>query len=99
MSTTATPQTPTRIPSTRISAATLEQLATGIRTEGDRDRMEIQQPFSGHLLGTVPRCAPEDVEAAIRRARSAQQAWARTPFKERRAVLLRFHDLILARQE
>ena len=99
MSTTVAPQTPVHIPSSRIAAATLEQLATRIRTEGERDRMEIQQPFSGKLLGTVPKCSPEDVAAAIERARAAQKAWARTPFKERRNVLLRFHDLILARQD
>ena len=99
MSTTVAPQTPTHIPSDRISAATLEQLATRIRTEAERERMEIQQPFTGKLLGTVPKCSPEDVTAAIERARAAQKAWALTPFKERRRVLLRFHDLILARQE
>src|SRR4051794_14101814 len=99
MSTTVAPQTRTHIPSDRISPATLEQLAARIRTERERDRLEIQQPFSGHLLGSVPKCAPEDVTAAIERAREAQRAWAQTSFKERRRVLLRFHDLILARQE
>src|SRR3954454_7439907 len=99
MSTTVVPQTPTHIPSDRISPATLEQLAARIRTERERDRLEIQQPFSGHLLGSVPKCAPEDVTAAIERAREAQRAWAQTSFKERRRVLLRFHDLVLARQE
>src|SRR3954452_24332127 len=99
MSTPADPQTPTHIPSDRISPVTLEQLAARIRTEQERDRLEIQQPFTGSLLGSVPKCAPEDVTAAIDRARHAQRAWAQTSFKERRKVLLRFHDLVLARQE
>jgi succinate-semialdehyde dehydrogenase/glutarate-semialdehyde dehydrogenase len=99
MSTTVVPQTPTHIRSDRISPATLEQLAARIRTEQERDRLEIQQPFTGSLLGSVPKCAPEDVTAAIERARHAQRAWAQTSFKERRRVLLRFHDLVLARQE
>src|SRR3954452_1563113 len=99
MSTPADPQTPTHIPSDRISPVTLEQLAARIRTEQERDRLEIQQPFTGSLLGSVPKCAPEDVTAAIDRARHAQRAWAQTSFKERRRVLLRFHDLVLARQE
>jgi succinate-semialdehyde dehydrogenase/glutarate-semialdehyde dehydrogenase len=47
----------------------------------------------------VPRCTPEDVHAALARAREAQAAWARTSFAERRRVLLRFHDLVLARQD
>jgi succinate-semialdehyde dehydrogenase/glutarate-semialdehyde dehydrogenase len=99
MSTTVVPQTPTHIRSDRISPATLEQLAARIRTEQERDRLEIQQPFTGSLLGSVPKCAPEDVTAAIERARHAQRVWAQTSFKERRRVLLRFHDLVLARQE
>jgi succinate-semialdehyde dehydrogenase/glutarate-semialdehyde dehydrogenase len=99
MSTTVAPQTPAHIPSERITPATLEQLATRIRTQAQRERMEVEQPFTGTLLGTVPKCSPEDVTAAVERARAAQKAWARTPFKERRSVLLRFHDLILARQE
>jgi succinate-semialdehyde dehydrogenase/glutarate-semialdehyde dehydrogenase len=99
MSTISAPRTPTHIPSARISATQLEQLAVRVRTESPREPMEIQQPFTGTLLGTVPKCAPEDVSAAIERARAAQAAWAGTSFKERRAVLLRFHDLLLARQD
>ena len=104
MSTTSVPTTPggppaaMRIPG-RVSPRQLEQLATRVRTEGPREHMEIQQPFSGTLLGSVPKCAPEDVTAAIARARKAQEAWARTSFKQRRSVLLRFHDLVLARQD
>jgi succinate-semialdehyde dehydrogenase/glutarate-semialdehyde dehydrogenase len=61
--------------------------------------MDVEQPFTGGPLGRVPRCTPEDVTAAVERARTAQAAWARTSFAERRAVLLRFHDLMLARQD
>src|SRR4051794_5035849 len=105
MSTTEVPTTPggpptaTRIPSTRISSAQLEALAARVRTEGPRAPMEVEQPFSGALLGCVPKCSPEDVTAAISRARLTQEGWARTTFAERRAILRRFHDLVLARQE
>lgn len=99
MSTTVATQTPAHIPSERITPVTLEQIAVRIRTEAERERMEIQQPFTGKLLGTVPKCSPDDVAAAIERARAAQRMWAQTSFKERRDVLLRFHDLVLARQE
>src|SRR3954467_12988272 len=93
------PPTATRIPSGRISAAQLEALAARVRTEGPREHMEVEQPFNGRLLGCVPKCSPEDVRAAIGRARLAQEGWARTKFTERRAILRRFHDLVLARQE
>ena len=66
---------------------------------GERERMEVEQPFTGGTLGSVPRCTPEDVGAALARARAAQAAWARTSFAERSRVLLRFHDLVLARQD
>ncbi len=92
------PPTATRIPSDRISSAQLEALAARVRTEGPREHMEVEQPFNGELLGCVPKCSPEDVTAAISRARHVQEAWARTKFAERRAVLRRFHDLVLARQ-
>ena len=93
------PPTATWIPSDRISSAQLEALAARVRTEGPREHMEIRQPFNGELLGCVLGCTPEDVVAAIARARLAQEGWARTKFAERRAVLRRFHDLVLARQE
>jgi succinate-semialdehyde dehydrogenase/glutarate-semialdehyde dehydrogenase len=99
MSTISAPTKPTSIPSARITAGDIERLASRVRTEGPRERMEVQQPFTGQLLGTVPKCSPEDVTAAIARARAAQEAWARTSFKERRSILLRFHDLVLARQD
>jgi succinate-semialdehyde dehydrogenase/glutarate-semialdehyde dehydrogenase len=97
MATVTTPA-PT-LASERISAAQLEALAARVRTEGPRAGMEVEQPFTGGLLGVVPRCAVEDVAPAIARARAAQSAWARTSFAERKAILLRFHDLILRRQD
>src|SRR4051812_47732274 len=97
--TTDAPSRTAAVPSARISPAQLQALAARVRTEGPREPMEVDQPFTGALLGTVPRCAVEDVAPAIERARAAQAAWARTSFDERRRILLRFHDLVLERQE
>ncbi|MGW5017595.1 succinic semialdehyde dehydrogenase [Streptomyces cacaoi] len=55
-------------------------------------------PFTGEVLAELPESTPEDVEAAFAAARTAQRAWARVPVRQRAAVLLRFHDLVLARQ-
>jgi succinate-semialdehyde dehydrogenase / glutarate-semialdehyde dehydrogenase len=101
MSTTTqtSPAAPVSIPSARITTATLEALAGRVRTEGERERMAIDQPFTGAPLGTVPRCTPEDVHAAVARARAAQVAWAGSGFAERRRILQRFHDLVLGRQD
>ncbi|MFK0232253.1 succinic semialdehyde dehydrogenase [Streptomyces vinaceus] len=55
-------------------------------------------PFTGAKLADLPEATPEDVAEAFDRARAAQGAWAAVPVRERAAVLLRFHDLVLARQ-
>ncbi|WP_060178861.1 succinic semialdehyde dehydrogenase [Streptomyces sp. IMTB 1903] len=55
-------------------------------------------PFTGDRLAELPEATPEDVAEAFDRARAAQPAWAALPVRQRAAVLLRFHDLVLARQ-
>ena len=85
--------------STRVDAARLTALAARVRTAGERDRIEIENPGTGGLLGVVPKCVAEDVEAAVARARAAQARWRETRHGERRAILLRYHDLVLSRQE
>jgi succinate-semialdehyde dehydrogenase/glutarate-semialdehyde dehydrogenase len=40
---------------------------------------------------------PADIEAACAAARQAQAAWARLPVQKRAAVLMRYHDLVIAR--
>src|SRR3954469_6751664 len=82
-----------------ITAEQLEALAARVATGGPREDMEVEQPFTGKPLGWVPKCKPEDMETATARACAVQAEWARTSFAERRAVLLRYHDLILERQE
>ena len=85
--------------SRRITAAQLQTLARRVETRGEREEMVVEQPFTGAPLGVVPRCTPEDVQAAVERARAAQAVWATTPFSERREFLLRFHDIVLDRQD
>ena len=90
---------PVEIRSKRITAAQIAALGDRVVTAGDRERLEVDQPFTGGPLGTVPRCTPEDVEAAIKRAREAQKSWRKTPFADRKRIFLRYHDLILKNQE
>src|SRR3954467_3645097 len=87
------------LPSKRITPQQLEALAARVVSSAGNDPMEIEQPFTGKPLGTVPKCGPEDVRAAIERARAVQEQWAQTSFAERKRVLLRYHDLILDNQE
>jgi succinate-semialdehyde dehydrogenase/glutarate-semialdehyde dehydrogenase len=86
--------------SDRIDAARLSELARRIiTTGGDREDIEIEKPTTGEVLATVPRCTDEDVDAAVERARAAQARWRQTGFDERARILLRFHDLVLDRQD
>ncbi|OEV03593.1 succinate-semialdehyde dehydrogenase [Streptomyces oceani] len=59
-------------------------------------------PLTGETLAELPQATPEsvqeDVDTAFDRARAAQPAWADRPVRQRAAVLLRFHDLVLRRQ-
>jgi len=81
--------------SARIDAGRLAALSTRATTTGDRRPLEIEKPFTGELLGTVPHGTADDVAAAIERGRAAQAGWERTPFAQRRRILMRLHDLVL----
>lgn len=84
--------------SNHITGARLERLAALVRTEGEREPRDVEAPFTGEIIGRVPMCDEADLAAAITRARTAQERWARTGFAERKRILLRFHDLVLERQ-
>ncbi|MYX44197.1 aldehyde dehydrogenase family protein, partial [Streptomyces sp. SID89] len=56
-------------------------------------------PYTGAPLADLPVSTPADVEDAFARARIAQKTWAATSFRRRKEILLRFHDLVLARQD
>jgi succinate-semialdehyde dehydrogenase/glutarate-semialdehyde dehydrogenase len=55
-------------------------------------------PFTGGPIAAIPLSTPDDVARATAAARSAQRIWARVPLRERCAVLLRLHDLLLEHQ-
>src|SRR5690606_4504096 len=56
-------------------------------------------PFTGEVLYELPQASVAEVEDAARRARDAQRAWWAAGDAHRRAVLLKGHDLFLARRE
>src|SRR5439155_3161013 len=87
------------IPSKRVTPQQLEALSKRVVSTAGNDPMQIEQPFTGKPLGTVPKCGPDDVRAAIERARAVQAEWAQTSFAERKRILLRYHDLVLAHEE
>src|SRR5437016_1888909 len=76
----------------------LARLAGRVVTVDAREAITVLAPFTLERLGDVPRCEPPDVEEALRRARAAQPELAATPARDLARVLLRFHDLLLARR-
>lgn len=80
-------------------APLLRGLADLTPVAGARTPIAVNAPFTGEVIGTVPACTAEDVRLAAERAREAQRAWAARPLSERRAIFLRYHDLVLDRQE
>ena len=85
--------------SARVGRARLEALAARVTAVGPRETMDVEKPFTGETLGRVARCEEEDVERAVLEARAAQADWASTSLDRRAAILRRFHDLVLARQD
>ncbi|MFD5770978.1 succinic semialdehyde dehydrogenase [Streptomyces sp. NPDC127049] len=78
-----------------VTPELVARLTRGVVGSG---RTANHTPFTGEKLADLPEATPEDVTEAFARARAAQAAWAATPVRARAAVLLRFHDLVLARQ-
>ncbi|MFJ4619190.1 succinic semialdehyde dehydrogenase [Streptomyces sp. NPDC088812] len=78
-----------------VTPQLVAQLTKGVVGSG---RTANHTPFTGEKLADLPESTPADVEKAFVAARAAQRVWAQVPVRERAAVLLRFHDLVLERQ-
>ncbi|MEV6749760.1 succinate-semialdehyde dehydrogenase (NADP(+)) [Streptomyces sp. NPDC051080] len=82
-----------------LTPALVERLTTRVSAAPDAARVTTTAPYSGVPLADLPVSTPADVEEAFARARTAQKSWAATPIDERKRILLRYHDLVLARQD
>ncbi len=76
-----------------------DRLAARIDVAPGRELRDVISPLNGQVIGRVPIGTAEDVAAAVAEARRVQKRWAATPAKERAKVLLRYHDLILEKQD
>ncbi|MFI9354163.1 aldehyde dehydrogenase family protein [Streptomyces lydicus] len=56
--------------------------------------LKIINPATEDVVATVPTTSPEEVDAAVRRAATAQQAWAAVAPGDRARILRRFADTV-----
>lgn len=57
------------------------------------------EPKSGKLIARVPCASADEVDAAIKAAKSAFPAWSKTPRAERSRLLRRISDIIAENRE
>ncbi|MEY9877684.1 succinate-semialdehyde dehydrogenase/glutarate-semialdehyde dehydrogenase [Streptacidiphilus sp. MAP12-33] len=75
------------------------RLVSAVVTGAEPTLASSRCPFTGDVLAQIPESSPADVATAFVRARAAQRDWAKRPVRERAAVLLRFHDLVLKHKD
>jgi succinate-semialdehyde dehydrogenase/glutarate-semialdehyde dehydrogenase len=61
--------------------------------------VEVRNPATGEVLGTVPKMGAAETRRAIEGAARALPAWAKKTAKERAQILRRWHDLMMEHQE
>ena len=67
--------------------------------EAGGSRIEVDDPATGMVIGTVPRLGARETRQAIDAASRAFLEWRRRTAKERAVVLRRWFDLMMANQE
>lgn len=70
--------------------------ADGQWHKGGSAVIEVTNPATGAVIGTVPKATREDTRAAIEAAHAAFPDWAARPAKERSAILRKWYELIVA---
>ena len=70
-----------------------------VEASGPRRRLRVRSPVTLEPIGEFDCATPEDVKAAVERARKAQGDWARLSFENRAGYLWRLLDLFVKRQD
>ena len=56
-------------------------------------------PLTGEVIADIPESSIQDVDKAFELARSAATAWRELPLSKKKAIMMRFHDLVLEHQK
>ncbi|MBX3704405.1 MAG: aldehyde dehydrogenase family protein, partial [Steroidobacteraceae bacterium] len=71
-------------------------LINGKFAAGKGEELDILDPATGKSIAKVAEASPAQVDAAVSAASDAFDGWARTPPKDRAAILLKLADRIEA---
>lgn len=82
-----------------LDAGLIHRLLQTACVSPDAKTIPILAPFTGGHLLDLPLSDEADVDSAMATLRHGQRAWAETPLRERKRVMLRFHDLLMARRD
>lgn len=74
-------------------------MAVTSTSEARRDVVESVNPASGEVIGTAAVHSPDEVDAAVSRARTAARRWGALGFEGRRAELFSFRRALATRAE
>jgi succinate-semialdehyde dehydrogenase/glutarate-semialdehyde dehydrogenase len=61
--------------------------------------INVDNPATGEIVGTLPTCGAAETRAAIDAADRALPAWRKKTAKERATVVRRWYELMLEHQE
>ncbi len=78
-----------------IATEQFAELLARARVASGAPTAEVVAPFTGESFVQLPASTNDDVAAATATLRGARAAWQQVPVKERAAIVLRFHDLLL----
>jgi succinate-semialdehyde dehydrogenase/glutarate-semialdehyde dehydrogenase len=92
------PQYPPRITAEHVQRL-VERISAGLSDPGARPTVTTYAPFTGAPIAELPQSTPDDVAAAFAVARVAQRDWAVRSLSHRARIFLRFHNLLLQRQD
>ena len=68
-------------------------------TETGDGKIEVMNPATGDVVGTVPNGGEEEATAAIEAAAAAFPEWSKTTAYHRSELLMKWHDLLLEHKE
>ncbi|MBS1794167.1 MAG: aldehyde dehydrogenase family protein [Acidobacteria bacterium] len=70
-----------------------------LKIKNETSEIISRNPATGEELGRVPELSAEDVKAAVERSREAFRKWRETSFAERRKLVMRAREVILAEMD